>query len=96
MWLIINLTPLMTMFLSASIQAASPNVSVNVIDMRSALQDLRSTLADITYDFVDHAPYLLVRLVGILFAWEMSIVINKIVNNISGRSKMWSSLRYLL
>jgi hypothetical protein len=68
MWLIINLTPLMTMLLSASIQAASPNVSVNVIDMRSALQDLRSTLADITYDFVDHTPYLLVRLVGILFA----------------------------
>lgn len=96
MWLINKVIPLMIMFLPASLQAASPNASVNVINMQSAMQALRSTLADITYDFVGHTPYLLAGLVVILFAWGMSIVMSKVVYNISGRSKMRGSLRDLL
>jgi len=67
-----------------------------LIDMQSAMQALRTTLTDITYNFVGHTPYIIAGLAVLLFTWGMSYVVSKLVYNMSGHSKMRGSLKDLL
>ena len=77
-------------------QAAHASEKAEGIDLQSALQTLRSTLSDITYDFVGHTPYILAGLVVLLLTWGMSFVVSRVVVNMSKRSTMRGSLRDLL
>lgn len=96
MWFKNKVMLLLMLFFPISLLAATAEKSAKVIDMQSAIKALRSTLSDITYNFVGHTPYLLAGLAVILFTWGMSYVVSRFVYKLSGRSKMRGSLRDLL
>ncbi|GGZ53881.1 mechanosensitive ion channel family protein [Paraglaciecola chathamensis] len=72
-------------------EASSPPV----FSIDAASQTLQQTVLNIWYDFIAHTPYIAVALLVLLLTGVFSMLISKLIGNMTGRSKMRGSLKAL-
>lgn len=66
-----------------------------VFSVEAASQTLQQTVLNIWYDFIAHTPYILVAILVLLLTGFISMLVNKLIGSMTGRSKMRGSLRDL-
>jgi small-conductance mechanosensitive channel len=71
-------------------ETAPPAFSVE-----AASETLQETVLNIWYDFIAHTPYIVVAIFVLLLTGFSSMLISKLIDNMTGRSKMRGSLKEL-
>lgn len=80
---------------SFSVLAQEETTTPPAFSVDAASQTLQDTVFTIWYDFVAHTPYIIFAVLILLVTGIASMLINKIVGNMLGRSKMRASLKEL-
>ncbi len=89
------MTILFISFNSLAQQSNDQENSPPVFSVEAASQTLQQTILGIWYDFIAHTPYIAVAIFILLLTGVASMLISKLVGNVTKRSKMRGSLREL-
>ena len=76
-------------------QSSDQEIPPPAFSVEAASQTLQETVLKIWYDFIGHTPYIVVAISVLLLTGISSMLISKLIGNMTGRSKMRGSLREL-